>query len=229
MPDYTKTIIYKLINYDYPELVYVGSTTNFTKRKQHHKSSCNNEKNLNHNLKVYTNIRENDGWENWNMIKICDYPCNNKREADLEEDKYMTELKANMNMKRASRTQQQYYEDNREKLQEKMKEYRDNNKEKIQEHRKEYYETNKDNFKEYYETNKNNFKEYYENNKEIINQKKKEYRDNNKEKIQEYKKEYYETNKGKNKIKCECGCEVVKSYLKFHQTTKKHIDLMKCI
>ena len=104
MPDYAKTIIYKLINYDYPELVYVGSTTNFTKRKQCHKVSCLNEKSKNHNLKVYANIRDYDGWENWNMIKICDYPCNNKREAELEEDRYMMELKANMNMKRASRT-----------------------------------------------------------------------------------------------------------------------------
>ena len=33
MPDYAKTVIYKLINYDYPDLVYVGSTTKFTKRK----------------------------------------------------------------------------------------------------------------------------------------------------------------------------------------------------
>jgi hypothetical protein len=132
MPDYTKTIIYKLINYDYPELVYVGSTTNFTKRKQCHKVSCLNEKSKNHNLKVYANIRDYDGWENWNMIKICDYPCNNKREAELKEDEYMTELKASLNMIRASRTQQQYREDNKEKIQENMKEYN-----------KEYYETNK--------------------------------------------------------------------------------------
>ena len=104
MPDYTKTIIYKLINYDYPDLVYVGSTTNFTKRKQNHKCNCHNEKRKKHNLKVYTNIRENDGWENWNMIKICDYPCENRREAELEEDRYMMELKASMNSHRASRT-----------------------------------------------------------------------------------------------------------------------------
>jgi len=95
MPDYAKTIIYKLVNYDYPDLVYVGSTTNFTKRKQHHKKCCHNEKNKNYNCKVYVNIRENGGWENWNMIKICDCPCNNKREAEQEEDKYMIELKAN--------------------------------------------------------------------------------------------------------------------------------------
>jgi hypothetical protein len=43
------------------------------------------------------------------------------------------------------------------------------------------------------------------------------------------KKEYYETNKEKNKIECECGCEVVKRYFKIHQTSKKHIKLMKCI
>jgi hypothetical protein len=39
----------------------------------------------------------------------------------------MTELKANMNMIRASRTQKQYYEDNKDKKQEYEKEYRDNN------------------------------------------------------------------------------------------------------
>jgi hypothetical protein len=60
-------------------------------------------------------IRENDGWDNWNMIKVCDYPCNNKREAELEEDRYMTELKSNMNSNRASRTHKQYYDDNKEK------------------------------------------------------------------------------------------------------------------
>ena len=150
---------------------------------------------------MYASIREKDGWENWLMIKICDYPCNNKREAELEEDKYMTQLKASMNSHRASRTKQQYYEDNREKIQE----YYDANKEKIQERMKEYQETNK----------------------EKIKDKKKEYQETNKEKLKEYKKEYYETNK--EKMKCECGCEVTKSNLKQHQTSKKHIDLMKCI
>ena len=114
MPDYAKTIIYKLINYDYPDLVYVGSTTNFTKRKQNHKQRCLNPNDKKYNYKVYVSIREYDGWENWNMNKKFDYPCNNKREAELKEDEYMTELKANMNMKRALRTQQQYRKDNRE-------------------------------------------------------------------------------------------------------------------
>ena len=41
-------------------------------------------------------------------------------------------------------------------------------------------------------------------------------------------KMYRETNKEKinEKIKCDCGCEVLKRALKRHEKTKKHIDLM---
>ena len=50
--DYTKTIIYKIVcnddNFDY---LYIGSTTNFTKRKNNHKSCCNNQNNKNSNQK----------------------------------------------------------------------------------------------------------------------------------------------------------------------------------
>jgi hypothetical protein len=71
--------------------------------------------------------------------------------------------------------------------------------------RKEWYENNPDYNKEYYETNKG----YY-----------KEYRETNKEKISEYKKE---------KIKCECGCEITRDSLAKHKRTKKHIKLMQNI
>ena len=146
--DYSKTIIYKIINYDCPDLVYVGSTTNFTKRKQHHKDAVFNQNSLRHNLKIYKIIRENGNWESWNMIKICDYPCNDKREAELEEDKHMMELKANMNTYRASRTKEQYYVDHIYKLKEKMKQYQENNKENIKDKMKQYQENNKDKIKE---------------------------------------------------------------------------------
>ena len=133
--DYAKTIIYKIINYDCPDLVYVGSTTNFTKRKQHHKDAVFNQNSLSHNLKIYKTIRENGGWDCWKMIVICEYPCDNKRQAELEEDKYMMELKANLNMNRASRTMKQHYEDNKENIKDKNKEYREDNKDKIKEHK----------------------------------------------------------------------------------------------
>jgi hypothetical protein len=46
-------------------------------------------------------IRENGGWEMFNMIEIKKFSCDTKREAEAEEDKVMRELKATMNMIRA--------------------------------------------------------------------------------------------------------------------------------
>jgi hypothetical protein len=33
----------------------------------------------------------------------------------------------------------------------------------------------------------------------------------------------------KEKVKCECGCEINKHQLKRHQKNKKHISLIQCI
>jgi hypothetical protein len=163
MPDYTKTIIYKLINYDFPELVYVGSTTNFTKRKYQHKSNVSNVNNPKYNLKLYVSIRENGNWESWEMIKLCDYPCNNRREAEQEEDRHMMELKANLNMYRAFRTQKQYQQDNKEKIHKQKKQYNEDNKDKIKEQTRQYRINNKDKIvekeKQYREYNKEKIKE----------------------------------------------------------------------
>ena len=52
--DYNNTIMYKIVCDDLNvKDCYVGHTINMTKRKCWHKSSCNNEKNKNHNLKIY--------------------------------------------------------------------------------------------------------------------------------------------------------------------------------
>jgi len=51
--DYSKTVIYKLVHkedYDNANL-YIGSTTNFTKRKCEHKSDCMNETGVKYNPK----------------------------------------------------------------------------------------------------------------------------------------------------------------------------------
>ena len=129
MPNFSKTVIYKIINYDNPDLVYVGSTTHFTKRKQQHKHNCNNDFYKGHNIKLYRMIRENGGWDNFDMVFLCDYPCNNKREAEKEEDKYMLELKTSMNDKRAYHTNQDYRLEHLEEKKEYDKKYRELNKE----------------------------------------------------------------------------------------------------
>ena len=159
MPNYSKTVIYKIVNYNNPDLVYVGSTTNFTKHKIQHKNTCNNDYYKGHNIKLYRMIRENGGWDKFEMVFLCNYPCESKREAEKEEDKYMLELKSNMNDKRAYHTNQEirlenvevkkeydklYRELNVDKLQHIRRVYRENNKKKIAEIHKKYRRNNWD-------------------------------------------------------------------------------------
>jgi hypothetical protein len=79
--NYSNTIIYKLCCKDLSITdIYVGHTTDMRKRKWGHKSNCNNEKIKNYNLNVYQFIRNNGGWDNWEMIEIEKYPCNDRNE-----------------------------------------------------------------------------------------------------------------------------------------------------
>ena len=74
--DYSNTIIYKICCNDITITdCYVGHTTNFSQRKSQHKSSCNNENSEQYNSFVYKFIRENGGWDNWNMIEIERLSC----------------------------------------------------------------------------------------------------------------------------------------------------------
>ena len=45
MTDYSKTVIYKIQHLDKDELLYVGHTSNFIKRKSYHKNDCKTSKN----------------------------------------------------------------------------------------------------------------------------------------------------------------------------------------
>jgi hypothetical protein len=196
--DYSNCCIYKIEHIENENLVYVGHTTNFNKRKAQHKSDCINENRKAFHIKLYQMIRENGGFEMFKMIEVEKYPCNDKREALRREDEVMKELKADMNTYRAFLTQ--------EEKKESHKEYYEENKRKIEKYEKEYSIKHKDEIKEYK-------KEWYETNKEKVKKKMNEKYDNNKDKLNE-------------KMLCKCGCKVAKQYLIRHQATKKHIDIM---
>ena len=55
---------------------YIGSTSNFSYRKNAHKNSCNNSNCKGHNTKLYQFIRENGNWKNWGMIILKKIECN---------------------------------------------------------------------------------------------------------------------------------------------------------
>ena len=84
--NYSNTIIYKLYCKDLSiSQLYIGHTTNMRRRKYSHNWKCNND-NKSYNSKVYTFIRENGGFDNWDMIEIERYPCNNLNEAKKKKD-----------------------------------------------------------------------------------------------------------------------------------------------
>jgi hypothetical protein len=238
--DYSKCCIYKIEHIENENLLYVGHTTEFNKRKNRHKSNCYNQNdNSTFNLKLYQMIRENGGFEMFKMIEVEKYQCNDRREAERRENEVMKNLKANMNMKpsyvseeeRKEKYKKYYesikdnrkenYETNKEAILLKHKVYREKNNEKLNNQKRLYYEKNKEKISE---QQKEYYKDTIEKRKEYSDQ----YREKNKEEINKKKLEAYhrDKEKHKDKIKCECGCEVLKIQLKRHEKRKKHIDIM---
>jgi predicted RNA-binding Zn-ribbon protein involved in translation (DUF1610 family) len=96
--DYSNTIFYKIFCKD-PAIkdLYVGLTTNFVQRRHAHKQSCKNEKALNHNCKLYSAIRKEGGWDNWQMEIIAFHNCADSYEARKKEQGYFEALGATLN------------------------------------------------------------------------------------------------------------------------------------
>ena len=112
--DYSNTIIYRIVCKDLNVTgCYVGHTTNFKERKRHHRDGCFNNIKRN-DIKLYNTIRENGGWNNWVMIEIEKYPCNDSNEAIKRERYYYELFKADLNTVVPSRGKIEYREDNKE-------------------------------------------------------------------------------------------------------------------
>ena len=133
MPNYNESTIYKLCCLDTTiEEIYIGSTIDFRHRKSNHKKDYNNLK----KNKVYQFIRDNGGWDNWDMILIAKVNCNDRLELRKKEREYMEEYKPSLNMVIA-------HQDKEEKK-EYHKEWYKTNKLKVLTQQKERYETKKE-------------------------------------------------------------------------------------
>ena len=129
---YENGIIYKIVCNDTSITdCYVGSTTNIIKRRQYHKSDCNNEKSKHYNRYVYQFIRNNGNWQNWSLVLIENYSCNNKLELERRERYYIEDLKPTLNKQIPTRTNKEYKQDNKKQIKEQREEYIELNKEKI--------------------------------------------------------------------------------------------------
>ncbi len=138
--NYDSTHFYKIVanNLNIQDL-YVGCTTDFRSRKSHHKTSCHNERDRNHNMPVYQFIRSNGGWEAWDMILIETCRCENSLDAKRKERQHIEQEKATLNTLIPSRTiaecvpayKKQYYATHKTELTKQFEIYRRNNRDLI--------------------------------------------------------------------------------------------------
>ena len=158
--NYSETHFYEIVCKDTNiKENYVGHTTDFTKRKCAHKTSCLNSNDRNHNLKLYKFIRENGGWENWQMILIDTKVCKNSLDAKRIEREFISQMKPRLNISIPTQTKKEYSQT--AKSREYQKNYTLNHKQEKQEYDKTYREDNK-------EKKKEQGKKYREDNRHIL-------------------------------------------------------------
>ena len=119
--DYSKTVMYKIVCLDLSITdAYIGHTTDFIVRKNCHKSCCTNENNKSYNIYVYQFLRNNGGWNNFQMIEIEKYPCNDSNEAGARERYWYEQLNSTLNTSIPNRDpieySKYYYEKNVEQI-----------------------------------------------------------------------------------------------------------------
>jgi len=140
MVNYKNGLIYTIRTGD---SVYVGSTCNFNRRKQSHKDVVFNEKHKRYNRYLYAKIRENNG--EWNMKPHKQFPCENKIQLVIEEERIRVEMNADLNVRcchgldkeKEKANKKQYRLNNIENQTKYLKEYAEKNKEEISLRRKE--------------------------------------------------------------------------------------------
>jgi len=187
-------IIYSIVCKTNPELVYIGSTQNYVKRKcDHHFHSKANIK------KVYELIRSNGGWDNFVMTPIKPFECDTRQQACEEEDKYIVEMKATMNTKRAVMCP--------ERVKKYKKEYNEKNIEHRHADAKRYYQEHKEERKAYRESIVEEQKEY----------KKKWYEEHRTERLKTNQEEYT----------CACGKVGKLTNKARHEKSQFHQDFTK--
>jgi hypothetical protein len=160
--DFNKTVMYKIVCRDINiEDCYVGHTTHFKSRKNQHKTCCNNFNSKKSEYPLYQFIRKNGGWENWDMIEIEKYPCEDVNEARKRERYWIETFTSSLNTYIPSRTELEYREENRDKLTLRSKQYRKDNLEICRKRERDYSNANKEKKSEYK-------KEWYDAKKEQI-------------------------------------------------------------
>ena len=93
--------------------IYVGSTSQLKDRIKTHRTTVNNPNNPHSGYKLYTTIKANGGWDNWNVEVLEEMENVAKIDARKKEEEWSKQLGATLNTWKAYRdltTAKTYYE-----------------------------------------------------------------------------------------------------------------------
>ena len=200
--NYQKSVIYKICCEDVSILdCYVGSTTNLSRRKPQHKCKCNSEHDKGYNYNVYQFIRAHGGWDNWDVVVVEEYPCENKEQLHTRERYHVELLNSTLNKVIPTRTTKEWREDNAGHFKARNKQYGKDNAEHLKAYQKAYQSENAEHIKA-------REKEYEKDNVEHIKALYKQRYKDNAEKIKAY---------GSEKIPCpHCNKILSRGYMTRH-------------
>ena len=146
MPSYPNACIYKICCKD-PEIqdIYLGGSANMKNTIEEHKHQFNYRGAKNHNLRVYTFIRENGGLSNWEIIQIKKVKdCRDKIQIHNKLVKCIKKLKPSLNIQ----ADMEYHKEKKKTYEEYRRHYRERHKEQTRVSDANYYKCNKDKISE---------------------------------------------------------------------------------
>jgi DNA-directed RNA polymerase subunit RPC12/RpoP len=101
--DFKNSVIYHIRHMESKEVVYVGSTTNFSQRKGHHKYRYDKE-GKRFTYPIYCHIRNNGGFDCFEIIPIKSLKLENKTELLIAEQEEIDKHRTLANRKKAHMT-----------------------------------------------------------------------------------------------------------------------------
>lgn len=183
---YSRAKVYKLVN-SCDDEIYVGSTCEpLHKRLYKHKQKAK----LTPERRVYQHLLD-IGFDNVSIILIENFACESKEELLQRERYWIDELQPSLNKVLPTRTRQQWFHDNAEKVREYQEKYRLEHAEIARERSAKWYEENRERAAKYRADNADEIRERrkqrYAENKEKQRERCAKWRAENPEKYQESK------------------------------------------
>lgn len=131
---------------------YIGHTKNFLVRRRVHKHSCNHGV----DYSLYKHIRDNGGWDEWEMTELFQVECETEQAARVHEQKAIEEYGGNLNTYKAFLSE----EDSKEYRRIKSKEWNKAHVEQCKEYLKNWRESHKDYQSKWRENHPESHKDY---------------------------------------------------------------------